>query len=135
MNEAERVFSRFPDFIKEYIYNRGWSELRDIQLDAARVIFETDANLLLCSSTASGKTALAVLTTGIAAGIATAPVTGGISLGLTTALAAPIAVTTGVSIPAIILASFLGVGFIIALFKEYSVEIDIPNKKVIFTKN
>ena len=82
-----------------------------------------------------GKTALAVLTTGIAAGIATAPVTGGISLGLTTALAAPIAVTTGVSIPAIILASFLGVGFIIALFKEYSVEIDIPNKKVIFTKN
>ena len=56
MNEAERVFSRFPDFIKEYIYNRGWSELRDIQLDAARVIFETDANLLLCSSTASGKT-------------------------------------------------------------------------------
>ena len=56
MNEAERVFSRFPDFIKEYIYNRGWSELRDIQLDAARVIFETDANLLLSSSTASGKT-------------------------------------------------------------------------------
>ena len=56
MNEAERIFSRFPDFIKEYIYNRGWSELRDIQLDAARVIFETDANLLLSSSTASGKT-------------------------------------------------------------------------------
>ena len=56
MNEAERVFSRFPDFIKEYIYNHGWSELRDIQLDAARVIFETDANLLLSSSTASGKT-------------------------------------------------------------------------------
>ncbi len=56
MTEAERLFSRFPDFIKEYIYNHGWSELRDIQLDAAHVIFDTDANLLLSSSTASGKT-------------------------------------------------------------------------------
>ena len=56
MNEAERIFSRFPDFIKEYIYNHGWSELREIQLDAARVIFESDANLLLSGSTASGKT-------------------------------------------------------------------------------
>lgn len=56
MTEAERVFSRFPDFIKEYIYSHNWQELRDIQLDAARVIFETDANLLLSSSTASGKT-------------------------------------------------------------------------------
>ena len=56
MTEADRVFSRFPDFIKEYIYSHGWSELRDIQLDAARVIFETKSNLLLSSSTASGKT-------------------------------------------------------------------------------
>ena len=56
MNEAERIFSRFPDFIKEYIYNHGWSELREIQLDAARVIFESEANLLLSGSTASGKT-------------------------------------------------------------------------------
>ena len=56
MTEADRVFSRFPDFIKEYIFSHGWSELRDIQLDAASVIFDTDANLLLSSSTASGKT-------------------------------------------------------------------------------
>ena len=56
MTEADIVFSRFPDFIKEYIYTHNWSELRDIQLDAARVIFESDANLLLSSSTASGKT-------------------------------------------------------------------------------
>jgi len=56
MTEADRVFSRFPDFIKEYIYSHGWSELREVQLDAARVIFETDKNLLLSSSTASGKT-------------------------------------------------------------------------------
>lgn len=56
MTEADRVFAKFPDFIKEYIYSHGWSELRDIQLDAARVIFETRSNLLLSSSTASGKT-------------------------------------------------------------------------------
>ena len=56
MTEAERVFSRFPYFIKEYIYSHGWSELRDIQIEAARVILDTDSNLLLSSSTASGKT-------------------------------------------------------------------------------
>ena len=56
MTEADRVFSRFPDFIKEYIYSHGWCELREIQLSAAKVIFETDENLLLSSSTASGKT-------------------------------------------------------------------------------
>ena len=56
MTDADRVFSRFPDFIKEYIYGHGWAELREIQLEAARVIFETDNNLLLSSSTASGKT-------------------------------------------------------------------------------
>ena len=56
MSEANRIFSMFPDFIKEYIYSRGWSELRDIQISAAHAIFETDDNLLLSSSTASGKT-------------------------------------------------------------------------------
>lgn len=56
MTEADRIFSRFPDFIKEFIYRNSWTELRDIQLDAARVIFDTDSNLLLSSSTASGKT-------------------------------------------------------------------------------
>ncbi len=56
MTEADKIFSRFPDFIKEFIYRSNWNELRDIQLDAARVIFDTESNLLLSSSTASGKT-------------------------------------------------------------------------------
>ena len=56
MSEANRIFSLFPDFIKEYIYSHGWTELREIQLAAAHAIFETDDNLLLSSSTASGKT-------------------------------------------------------------------------------
>ncbi len=56
MTEADKVFSKFPDFIKEYIYSHGWKELRDIQLESAKIIFETEGNLLLSSSTASGKT-------------------------------------------------------------------------------
>ena len=56
MTDADRIYSRFPDFIKEYIYSQGWTELREIQLAAADVIFNTDDNLLLSSSTASGKT-------------------------------------------------------------------------------
>lgn len=56
MEKEEKIFERFPDFIKEYIYSHSWSELRHIQLEAARVIFEGKKNLLLTSSTASGKT-------------------------------------------------------------------------------
>ena len=56
MTEADRLFARFPDFIKEYIYRQGWSGFRDVQMAAARVLFETEDNLLLSSSTASGKT-------------------------------------------------------------------------------
>ncbi len=56
MTDAERIFSRYPSFIQEYIYRQGWNELRDVQISAARVILESDDNLLLSSSTASGKT-------------------------------------------------------------------------------
>lgn len=56
MSEADKIFDRFPDFIKEYIYSHGWQELRETQISAADVIFNTDDNLLLSSSTASGKT-------------------------------------------------------------------------------
>ncbi len=56
MTDADRIYSRFPDFIKEYIYSHGWNELREIQLAAADVIFNTENNLLLSSPTASGKT-------------------------------------------------------------------------------
>ncbi len=56
MTEAERIFSHFPPFIREYIFTHGWEELRPVQMEAARVILETEDNLLLSSSTASGKT-------------------------------------------------------------------------------
>lgn len=56
MTEADQVFRQFAPFIREYIYSHGWESLRPIQLEAAKVIFGTQKDLLLCSSTASGKT-------------------------------------------------------------------------------
>ncbi len=56
MTEADRIFGLFPDFIKEYIYSHSWQQLRAVQLAAAHTILETENNLLLTSSTASGKT-------------------------------------------------------------------------------
>ncbi|MBQ7383827.1 MAG: DEAD/DEAH box helicase [Clostridia bacterium] len=56
MTEADRIFERFPDFIREFIYSHSWESLRAVQIAAAKTIFETDRNLLLTSSTASGKT-------------------------------------------------------------------------------
>lgn len=56
MTEADRIFGRFPPFVQNFIYEKGWDNLRDVQLSAAKTIFETDNNLLLTSQTASGKT-------------------------------------------------------------------------------
>lgn len=56
MTEADRIYAEFPDFIREYIYRQGWQELRGVQIDAARVLLGSEDNLLLSSSTASGKT-------------------------------------------------------------------------------
>jgi len=55
------VFERLSPFIKEYIYVHKWEELREIQVEACKVIFDTDNHLLLASGTASGKTEAAFL--------------------------------------------------------------------------
>ena len=48
----------FLNLLRSYrnIYKHGWTELKAIQTEAARIIFETDSNLLLTTPTASGKT-------------------------------------------------------------------------------
>ena len=56
MTKADEIFERFPDFIREFIYTNTWDSLRPVQMAAAHTLFETDHNLLLTSSTASGKT-------------------------------------------------------------------------------
>ncbi len=60
MTEADKIFERFPDFIQEFIYAHSWESLRGVQIAAARTIFDTDHDLLLTSSTASGKTEAAL---------------------------------------------------------------------------
>ena len=54
--EANKVFSRYAPFIRDHIYSQGWSELRDVQIEAAKVVFDSDDDLLITSATASGKT-------------------------------------------------------------------------------
>jgi ATP-dependent Lhr-like helicase len=58
---SDRSFSKLAPFIQEYIYTHGWTELRPVQIEACRLIFETDAHLLLAAGTASGKTEAAFL--------------------------------------------------------------------------
>jgi ATP-dependent Lhr-like helicase len=55
------TFGRLAPFIQEYIYAHNWDELREIQVEACKVIFDTDKHLLLASGTASGKTEAAFL--------------------------------------------------------------------------
>lgn len=58
---TDNPFYRLAPFIREFIYARNWSELRAVQVEACRVIFESDDHLLLATGTASGKTEAAFL--------------------------------------------------------------------------
>ncbi|MBQ7820839.1 MAG: DEAD/DEAH box helicase [Clostridia bacterium] len=56
-NERQtEIFNKYSPFIRDYIYSRGWNDLRDVQCEAAECLFDTDDDLLITSSTASGKT-------------------------------------------------------------------------------
>ena len=50
------IFERYAPFIQDYIYRSGWQSLRGVQNAAGEAIFQTDQNVLLTASTASGKT-------------------------------------------------------------------------------
>ena len=50
------AFDRYAPFIKDFIYRNNWESLRAVQVAAADAIFNTEENVLLCASTASGKT-------------------------------------------------------------------------------
>ena len=50
------AFESYAPFVQDYIYRNHWENLRAIQVAAADAIFNTDENLLLTASTASGKT-------------------------------------------------------------------------------
>lgn len=50
------IFERYAPFVQDFIYRSGWEALRAIQVAAGDAIFNTDENVLLSASTASGKT-------------------------------------------------------------------------------
>lgn len=50
------IFERYAPFIQDFIYQNCWENLRAIQVAAGDAIFNTDENVLLSASTASGKT-------------------------------------------------------------------------------
>ena len=50
------VFERYAPFIQDYIYRNRWQSLRAVQNAAGDAIFNTEENVLLTASTASGKT-------------------------------------------------------------------------------
>ena len=50
------TFYRYAPFIQDYIYRSGWKTLRAVQNAAGDAIFNSDENVLLTASTASGKT-------------------------------------------------------------------------------
>ena len=50
------VFARYAPFIRDYIYRSNWQALRGVQNAAGDAIFNTEENVLLTASTASGKT-------------------------------------------------------------------------------
>ena len=54
------AFDRFAPFIQDYIYAHDWESLRGIQVAAADAVFNTNCNVLLTASTASGKTEAAI---------------------------------------------------------------------------
>jgi len=54
-------FDRLAPFIQEYIYQQAWTDMRPVQVEACRVLFETNAHLLISAGTASGKTEAAFL--------------------------------------------------------------------------
>lgn len=58
---SNNPFHRLAPFIQEFIYRHNWTELRPVQMEACRVIFDTDSHLLLAAGTASGKTEAAFL--------------------------------------------------------------------------
>lgn len=48
------IFERYAPFIQDFIYQNDWESLRAIQVAAGDAIFNTDENVLLSASTASG---------------------------------------------------------------------------------
>jgi ATP-dependent Lhr-like helicase len=61
MTDHANPFYRLAPFIQDFIYRQNWAELRVIQADTTRAVFDSDQHILVTSGTASGKTEAAFL--------------------------------------------------------------------------
>lgn len=50
------AFERYAPFIREYIYRKRWTDLREVQVEACNAILDTEDHVIVASGTASGKT-------------------------------------------------------------------------------
>ena len=53
---AMTAYERYAPFIQQYIYRKGWTDLRQVQVEACNAILDTKDDLIVASGTASGKT-------------------------------------------------------------------------------
>ncbi|MDR1566057.1 MAG: DEAD/DEAH box helicase [Treponema sp.] len=52
----DSYFSRLAPFVREYVYEKKWQALKDIQEKAAASILDGDSHVLIAAGTAAGKT-------------------------------------------------------------------------------
>ena len=60
-NSDRPSFDRLARPVQRWIWDKGWSELRDIQDRAINAVLDTEVDLIIAASTASGKTEAAFL--------------------------------------------------------------------------
>ncbi len=58
---SEDAFSLLHSGVQRAIYEMGWKEIREVQQEAIRTVYQTDNHLLVCAQTAGGKTEAAFL--------------------------------------------------------------------------
>ena len=58
---TENAYSLLHSGVQRAIYEMGWKEIREVQQDAIRTVYQTDNHLLVCAQTAGGKTEAAFL--------------------------------------------------------------------------
>ena len=53
---SRTAFESYAPFIQQYIYRKGWTDLKDVQKEACDAILNTNDHVIIASGTASGKT-------------------------------------------------------------------------------
>lgn len=60
-NSSSASFELLDDRIKRWLWNEGWTELRDVQEKAIPALIHADQDVVIAAATAAGKTEAAFL--------------------------------------------------------------------------